>query len=341
MKPIFSLKKHSTRWLSIVYAALFFISEKSAAQKLLSLEPVDSLQKVRFWTATAAGSGIYVGSLVWLNRAWYADFPRTDFHFFNDNREWLQMDKLGHFFTTYSDARLTGAAARWTGLSQRRSAWVGFGIGHFLQGTFEVLDGFSSSYGFSWGDVGCNVLGGGLFLGQELGWREQRIVVKMSGWPVRYDQSPIYSVDNQHVTTLSARAEELYGSGFVNLFLKNYNTLNIWTSVNLRSFSPRKESSKMPPWLNLAVGYGSNNLFRGEPIYEWNDPKTGALFKIDPLKYPRERQFFLSPDIDLRRIRVKNRFLKALLGAANVFKIPAPALEITSGGRVRFHAIHF
>ena len=37
----------------------------------------------------------YTVALVGLNQLWYADYPKSDFHFINDNEEWLQMDKLG------------------------------------------------------------------------------------------------------------------------------------------------------------------------------------------------------------------------------------------------------
>ena len=44
---------------------------------------------------------IYGGLMVGLNSLWYKDFPKSDFHFFNDNNEWLQMDKVGHATTAY------------------------------------------------------------------------------------------------------------------------------------------------------------------------------------------------------------------------------------------------
>ena len=28
-------------------------------------------------------------------------YPKSKFHFINDNREWLQMDKFGHAMTSY------------------------------------------------------------------------------------------------------------------------------------------------------------------------------------------------------------------------------------------------
>jgi hypothetical protein len=44
----------------------------------------------------------------------------------------------------------------------------------------EVLDGFSSGWGFSIGDLGADLAGSGLFIAQELVWNEQRIQVKFS-----------------------------------------------------------------------------------------------------------------------------------------------------------------
>jgi hypothetical protein len=43
--------------------------------------------------------------LVGLNQLWYA-YARSDFHFINDNAEWLQMDKAGHIYSSYHLGRL-------------------------------------------------------------------------------------------------------------------------------------------------------------------------------------------------------------------------------------------
>jgi hypothetical protein len=101
----------------------------------------------------------------------------------------------------------------------------------------------------------------------------------------------------------------------------------------------------LPPWLNIAVGMGANNLFAGYG-YEWQADKNCSgpdclRYRLDAQQYPRTRQFFLSLDIDYTRLGVKNRFLRSLLGAVNIFKFPAPALEITNRGRVSFHALYF
>ena len=46
--------------------------------------------------------------------------------------------------------------------------------------TVEVFDGFSSEWGFSWGDMLANTTGTTLYISQELLWKEQRIVPKFS-----------------------------------------------------------------------------------------------------------------------------------------------------------------
>ena len=47
----------------------------------------------------------YGGILVGLNAEWYAKYPRSGFHFFNDDAEWLQVDKVGHAYSAYTESR--------------------------------------------------------------------------------------------------------------------------------------------------------------------------------------------------------------------------------------------
>ena len=44
----------------------------------------DSTWNKRSWAVTAANSVIGGGSVILLNSVWYADYPRTNFHVFND-----------------------------------------------------------------------------------------------------------------------------------------------------------------------------------------------------------------------------------------------------------------
>jgi len=313
----------------------------------LTAQPADSLHPARFWTALGAGTAVYGASMAGLHRSWYADYPSGSFHFFDDAADWNQMDKLGHGLMAYHESRWLYGAARWTGLRPKKAAWLGFAGGQLIQTSFEVLDGFSTEWGFSWSDVGANLLGSGLFLAQQLGWQEQRIMLKMSAWPVRYAEAPVFPetpAGSQQWTTLQQRADALYGTGPVDLFLKNYNSLVVWLSVNPASFMPERPAW-LPPWLNLAAGFGAGNLFAGSG-YEWQADKscTGpdcVRYRLDPTAFPRSRRYFLSLDVDFSRLDVKNRFLKSVLGVVNILKFPAPALEFNSRGKFRFHPLYF
>jgi len=48
--------------------------------------------KKRIWLVAAGHAVVWAGSYIALNKAWYADYPKEDFHFFNDWEEWNQMD---------------------------------------------------------------------------------------------------------------------------------------------------------------------------------------------------------------------------------------------------------
>ncbi|MBK8968960.1 MAG: DUF2279 domain-containing protein [Saprospiraceae bacterium] len=319
------------------------------AQKppFFSLQPADTLHKARLWAGVGTATALYGSTLVVLHRDWVADGSTSRFHTTNDLGDWNQMDKMGHGFLAYNQSRWLFAAARWAGIRPHAAAWTGFAGGQVLMTTLEVFDGLSTPGGFSWSDMGANLLGSSLFLAQEIGWHEQRISLKVSAWPKNYPTAPIYPVSpagSTGSTTLQHRADDIFGTGPASLFLKNYNANTVWLSMNPRAFFPDR-ATWLPRWLNVAVGMGAENLYVAKG-YAWknNANCTGPdceVYALDPDLYPRTRQFYLSFDIDLTRLGLRNRFLRLLAGTLNIVKIPAPALEFTSRGDLRFRALHF
>lgn len=277
----------------------------------------------RLWLVAGAHAAFWAGSYIALDKAWYADYPRSGFHFFDDNGEWNQMDKMGHLWTTYQVSRVSAATWHWAGLSREKSAWLGGISGIAYQTIIELQDGFSSQWGFSLTDMLANVAGASLFVGQELGWNEQRISLKLSYWPYDYDGPE-----------LRARRDQLFGSTTAERLLKEYNAQTIWLSANLHAFMP---NSCVPKWLNIAVGYGSDGLLGGRE----NKWTTEEGIEIDRRDIPRTRQFLLSPDIDLTRIPTRSKFLRTVFSFLNCIKIPAPALELNSKGKLKAHVIYF
>src|SRR5690242_2721920 len=111
------------------------------------LTPADSLIKSRVILVGGSWAVIYAGTFIALNELWYADYPRSSFHFFNDGAEWLQMDKVGHAYTSYFESVWTTNALQWAGVKDKQAAWIGAATGFAFQASLEVMDGFSAEWG--------------------------------------------------------------------------------------------------------------------------------------------------------------------------------------------------
>ncbi|MBA2562371.1 MAG: DUF2279 domain-containing protein, partial [Chitinophagaceae bacterium] len=119
--------------------------------------------KKRIHVIAAGNIAGYGATLVGFNSAWYSKHPKSNFHFFNDNAEWLQVDKAGHLYGAYIGSSASNELWRWTGLPRKQRIWISGLSGIAYEGIIETLDGFSSQYGWSWGDFTANVLGSTLF----------------------------------------------------------------------------------------------------------------------------------------------------------------------------------
>lgn len=279
--------------------------------------------KKRVRLVTAGNIIGYGSTLIGFYGAWYKNYPQTNFHSFNDSREWLQVDKLGHLYGAYVGGSASMEMWRWTGIGRKKRIWLGGLSGVAYQTVIETLDGFSKGWGWSWSDMGANVLGSGLVIGQELAWDEQRIRIKFSVHRRSYGDAE-----------LNQRANSLYGKGSAERFIKDYNAQTYWASVNLRSFFPK---SRLPRWLNVAVGYGAEGMFGAEANVGTAENGNITFNRPDIKRY---RQWFIAPDIDLTKIPTKKKGVRLLLGLLNAFKFPAPSLEF-GNGKVRVNGLHF
>ncbi len=250
------------------------------------------------------------GALIGLNQLWYADYDRSKFHTINDNNEWLQMDKVGHAFTSYQMGRAGAMLLRWSGASKKDQLLYGATLGFGFLSAVEVLDGYSKEWGFSWGDIIANAAGTGLYVGQELLWEEQRISLKFSFHNTRY----------------AAMNSDKLGSTFLEQILKDYNGQTYWLSVNLHAFF---KDSKFPKWLDVAVGYGGEGMLGGLEVVD-NQLLTNTS---------RYRQYYLSFDVNLDKINPKSKVLKSVFSVFSTIKIPFPALEMSKKGCV-FHLFY-
>jgi uncharacterized protein YfiM (DUF2279 family) len=257
-------------------------------------------RRIVFATGSVAAAA---GSLMFLNEAWYKPYSSSGFHFFNDNSEWLQMDKVGHAFSCYQVGRLMMQSMQWAGFSERQSTWIGGTSGLMYMTVIELMDGRSSGWGFSWGDMCANAVGSALAVSQQQYWKEQRVSLKFSF----------------HQTDLWQYRPNLLGSTLPEQVIKDYNGQTYWLSFNIRSFFKK---SNFPSWINFALGYGANNMIGGNNFVLVT--RNGEVIGND-----RYRRCLLSLDVDLTKIKTKSKFLKGVLSALNCIKIPFPAIEFS------------
>lgn len=272
---------------------------------------------------TAANIVGYGGAMVGLYSEWYKNYPQTNFHVFNDIKEWQQIDKVGHAFSAYAESKVSMELWRWTGISRKKQIWIGGMSGAFYQTVIEMLDAYSAEWGWSWGDFGANIFGSGMLVAQELAWNDQRIQFKFSFHRKWYNDP-----------SLNKRSDEIFGKSTAERFLKDYNGQTYWLSANLKSFFPK---SKLPAWLNIAVGTGADGMF-GAFDNTGKDENGNINFNRTDIK--RYRQWYLAPDIDLTKIKTNKKGLKLALRLLNVIKVPMPTLEF-SNGSFKVRAIGF
>lgn len=292
---------------------LFLILSGGAASVLA--EPADSINKKRLRTVVITVSAFYLSGNAFLQWVWYKDHARIPFQFYNDNKGYLQMDKWGHAFGAYQYSRKGYEALRWAGLSKKKSLIYGAPLGLILQTPIEIFDGIYEDYGFSNGDMIANAAGSVLFAVQQGVWDRQFIKMKFSYSPSPYAKYNPYKLGESHIER----------------FFMDYNGHTYWLSLNAGDLFLR---SRIPPWLSLAFGYSANGM-----LGEFSNP---AFVNRLPVPYfERSRQYLLSLDIDLSKIKTRSRLLRSLLSQLNSLKIPFPAIQYIRGGGISFSPLYF
>ena len=292
-----------------LFFIFFIVGFTIQGQNASFFKKSDTLNIKRRNAVIITETALSVGTLIALDQLWFSDYPRSNFHFKNDNNQWKQMDKIGHMMTSYYVGKTGMNVLDWAGVSKKNQLIYGATFGFTFLTAVEILDGFSKKWGASWGDILANASGTGLLVGQELLWEEQRIILKYS-----FSQ-----------TDFAKQRPNVLGENYIQQVLKDYNGQTYWLSANIWSFN---KESNFPKWLNVAFGYGAHGMLYGTT--------PNNLVSQDPY-----RQFYLSLDVDLTKIKTKSKFLKTLFSTINFIKIPAPTLEYNSKGKFDFHFLHF
>ena len=306
----------ATKITALIFVFLFLNAIENYAQSASAIPDTIPVNQCRLKAVVISESVLIAGSMTALYTLWYKNYPMNGFHFVNDNREWLQMDKMGHALTSYYFGKIGYTALKWSGVNESKAIWYGGGVGSVYLLTIEILDGFSKEWGFSSGDFVANTLGSAMFISQQLAWHEQRILLKYSA----------------HTTDFAQYRPDLLGENLPQRILKDYNGCTIWLSGNIYSFLPK--TSVFPKWLNIAIGYGAEGMTGG-----YGNPEVYNA-KVLP-HFDRYRQFYLSLDIDLTHIPTKSKTLALIFDLLGFIKIPLPTLEYNTKDGFKTHTLYF
>lgn len=251
------------------------------------------------------GGAAYSLTLVGLSQLWYKETAGQSFHFFDDAAQWKQVDKVGHFYSAFYLSYGTSRLLRWCNVPEEKTILPAALTGFLLLLPVEILDGYSSEYGASVGDLAANAAGAAFFMGQNLAWGDIRIIPKFS----------------YHATEFAAKRPEVLGDNFAGKLLKDYNAQTCWLSFDVDKFF------RFPKWLNIAFGYGATNM-----VYAHDG--VNALHGFDAY-----RQYYFSLDWDLTAIPTRSKAVKTILTVLSVIKIPSPTVEFSKEG-TRFHVLY-
>lgn len=263
---------------------------------------------------------VTVGTHAALYKTWYSKEQQRSFHWVDDNKNWLQIDKAGHVFGAYFAATAASAAFRYSGYSKKKSALLGAGFSLAFQMPIEYFDGKSSNWGASTGDMIANAAGT-LFAGiQNWHWGSARIPIRLTFRPSPYP----------------ALRPEMLGSNTPTRMLKDYNGQTYWIDFNPERL--KACPGFWPRWLGFNLGYGAEGMLGGDDNI-WKDADGQVQ---DYRHITRNRQYYIGPSISLGYLKKHpKKAVRVLAHITDKVRIPLPVLEFTGKNKVTFHPLYW
>jgi hypothetical protein len=272
-------------------------------------EDSSSIYKKRKIEFIVTGTSLYGISVFCMNELWYKQYKRSSFHWKDDRKEWLQLDKVDHAFNSFYLNKAISYGMRWSGSGKNQSLLYSSIVSFIGVSTVEVFDGFSAGWGASPTDLVANFTGVMLYSMQYAAWQEDKIIPKFS----------------LRITKYASMRPDVFGDTRLTHFFKDYNGHTYWLSFNLHSIF---QSYKFPRWLCLSLGYGGEGMLSG------NENQPGVPY------VERYRQYYLSLDVDLTKIKTRSKTLRIIFQGFNVLKVPFPAIEFNKH-QVKAHLFYF
>ena len=176
-----------------------------------------------------ASTSIYSVAALTLSYVWYTNYSHSSFHFFNDGNEWLQMDKAGHFFSSFQINRVLHNNVHDENLI------ISTGVTQLYMSTIEVMDAFQKDWGFSLWDVCANMSGSAFFIVKEK--FRLPVTLKFSFYPAG----------------MAKFNPDLLGGSVAEQLIKDYNSQTYWLSIDVPDTR----------FITLDFGYSADGLIGG------------------------------------------------------------------------------
>jgi hypothetical protein len=234
-----------------------------------------------------------IGAIILLNQeAFWKYSKEVPFHVSNDPPYAMHIDKFSHFYGSAIGSDGIGYAYRVAGVSDEASRWLGAGLTFAAGIAIEMEDarhGDDPEYGFSFGDLGGDILGSSLPLLRYYFPVFNRLQPKLSVWP-----------------------SAAYKTGIYKTIADDYESQYYWLSFDLHDVTP------LPAWLNVAFGFSAENLLRPSNGLGYQTPSPNGIPYTD---------IYFGPDINLKGIPIKGRFWEGLTSVLSYVRIPLPCLQ--------------
>lgn len=229
----------------------------------------------------------------------------------HDFKSYMQMDMARHMFGSYWGSKLAYDQYRNCGVNKNVALIVGGSYGFLLHSPKEYFD--ARYLMGSKADLFSNFIGSAFFVTQELLFKEQPVLMKVSYFPSDNIESKWYGIFNISQAPL------------------DYNAYTFWLSVGIKDAF---KFEKIPAWLDLSFGYGVD-----EVLGEFRNPAFPAKHQYS--EYLRTRQYLFSLDIDLSEINTRYQWLNKVFDVVNIIKFPFPAVEYNKNEGLVFHYLYF
>jgi hypothetical protein len=221
---------------SLVAPASVSLSTPSSCADSPEIEHINTTRLVIVSGIVAVTS---VAIHVYQANGWWKD-NTAPFHFQEDLRYGLNVDKLGHFYAASGLAFLFKKSLLW-----------GAGGAALFQTYVEIEDGFHT-WGFDRVDFAADVLGAGYPVAQHYVPFLQNFNFKFS-----YHASPL----------LDKKGLDVGFKGQKHILLDDYEGQTAWLSFKMKNLLPKPVGEIWPSWLCLALGYGARNVGTATEAY--------------------------------------------------------------------------